>query len=101
GRHLIWGNQLVGGDALAAVALGTDTTWGATVVPGANVVSSTVSDTDVDNIVWGTSVLDAGDDVIWSSDGSDSRLPTTNSHAGDLEVAELGVGSYQGAERRS
>src|SRR5262249_44707986 len=42
GRHVIWGNQLVGGDALAAVALGTDATWGATVVPGANIVSSTV-----------------------------------------------------------
>jgi len=73
GRHVIWGNTLIGGDALAAVALGTDVSWGATAVQGTSVVSSAEVDvagpstaTGAGNIVWGTSGLDASDDVVWS-----------------------------------
>jgi len=105
GRRVIWGNQVVGGDALAAVALGSDVAWGATTVSGTSVVSSTDSDgdgdpsttvgaanivwgtdcsgdTDCDNIVWGTNVLDAADDVVWSPAIRRQRITATDDPTG-------------------
>ena len=79
---MIWGNQRVGGDALAAVALGTDAAWGTTAVVG----------TDVDNIVWGTNVLDPTDDVIWSPVRRNPQLPASSSLPVDWGVVELGSG---------
>jgi serine protease AprX len=106
GRHVIWANQLVDGDLLAALALGTNTTWGATAVGGANggdnVLRSTdcAADVGCDKIVWATNTLDRVDDVVWSPVRRNSQLPATNSQTDDLAVAELGVGGYDGAERR-
>jgi len=91
GRHVLWGNTLVGGDALAAVALGTDVAWGASAVAGTNVVSAAGSDGASDRMVSGTNVLDAADDVVWSPVKKTPQLPTTNSQAEDLSVAESGV----------
>jgi serine protease AprX len=99
-RRVIWGNQLVGGDALAAVALGADVAWGATAAAGTNVVSSADSDGGGDNIVWGTNVLDAADDVVWSPARRNSQLPTTNSQPVELAVVELEVGNWPAERRR-
>jgi hypothetical protein len=93
GRHVIWGNQLVGGDALAAVTFASDVAWGATAVAGTNVVTSTdvggvvsatdcSADLDCDNIVWGTNVLDAGEDVVWSPAIRRERVTATDDPAG-------------------
>src|SRR5262249_43728626 len=105
GRHVIWGNELVGGDALAAVAMGTNVAWGATAVPGETVVRSAAAGGDgdpsaplgVNDIVWGTNLLDAADDVVWSL--HNSQLPTPNSQRDDVGIAELGV-DHRRAERR-
>jgi subtilisin family serine protease len=127
-RHVIWGNRLVGGDALAATAWATDVTWGADAVKGtsadgdgtdivqgaacggarcASVVWSTICPDNVDcgSAVRGTNVLDASEDVVWNPARRTPQPPTTNSQTenpavAELGVAELGVGHYQGPERR-
>jgi subtilisin family serine protease len=106
GRHVIWANQLVGADLLAALALGPDTAWGVTAVAGTDGGENILSNTDCvagagcDNVVWATNALDSMDDVVWSPVKRNSQFPATNSHVEDLGVAELGTGGYRGAERR-
>jgi serine protease AprX len=84
--RVIWGNQIVGGDALAADAWRTDVIWGAGGVmaassDGAGAGGNSVWDAecggadcrtivwstgdDGQNIVWGTA--DAAEDVLWSA----------------------------------
>ncbi len=72
-RHVIWGNYLVGGDALTAAAWATGVTWGATGVAGAS------TDGNVDNVVWGTNVLDERNDIVWGPViHRDSRIAITD-----------------------
>ena len=106
GRHVIWANQLVGGDLLAAVALGTDTAWGATAVgPSTDGGESILWGTDCasvacDNVVWSTNALDNVDDVLWSPVKRNPQFPATNSQGEDLGVTEFGTEGDQSAERR-
>jgi serine protease AprX len=96
GRHVIWGNERVGGHALAAVGLGTNIAWGATSIPGTSDVSSAdvdgdvdnivwgtdcAADVDCDNIVWGTGALDPADDIVWSP-AIRPRVPATEDAIG-------------------
>ncbi|HEX6465293.1 MAG TPA: S8 family peptidase [Vicinamibacterales bacterium] len=47
-RHVIWGNRLVGGDAMGTGAWATDVTW------GADTGKTSSSDTGGVNVVWGS-----------------------------------------------
>jgi Subtilase family len=86
--HVIWGNQLVSGGALAASAWGTGVTWGAagaiaapngdgadegdpsTALGATNIVWGTeCGGQDCDNIVWGTTT--DGDTIVWGTSGED------------------------------
>jgi serine protease AprX len=60
--HVIWGNRLVGGDALASAAWSTDVTWGAGGVLGAS------TEGDDENIVWGTECGGADcENIVWGA----------------------------------
>jgi serine protease AprX len=92
-RHVIWGNQLVSGVAVAAAAWSTDVTWGAPAAHSAsassadaNIVWGSSTDVDADpstalgtgNIVWGSNALDPADDVVWNPViRRQSRVPAT------------------------
>jgi serine protease AprX len=95
-RHLIWGNFLVGGGALAAAAWSTDVTWGAPEMrsTSADVQASSSSAPGETNIVWGSACGGAdcdsstargagntvggssadgdGDNIVWGSNAPDA-----------------------------
>lgn len=100
GRHVIWGNELVDGEAVAALPL-AGVAWGSTVIAGTTIVPGTDASTDVGrgpearDFAWGSNVLSAADDVIWNR-GRSPQPPVSGSQAEDLGVTEP-----EGATRRA
>jgi subtilisin family serine protease len=94
-RRVIWGNALLGADALGAAAWSNDVVWGADAIRTAasadaefNIVWGTAcggddcagvvwgtscsGDADCDNIVWGTSSDQDGDNIVWGTNVLDA-----------------------------
>ena len=66
-RHIIYGDQVLAGDLLAAnhVAWGTGVVWGSADAEGDNIVWGT-AELEADNIVWGTNVI-WGANIVWGN----------------------------------
>jgi hypothetical protein len=118
-RHVIWGNALVGGDALAPRAWATDIAWGSAAVEHASVdgdgidlISSTdcggvackglvwftPADGDQDSsssatLMWGSNVLGPDDDIVWNPSRKTPQPSTTDSQNENLAIVESEVGS--------
>ena len=104
-RHVIWGNTLVGGDALAARAWATDITWGSAAVARPSVDGAgtdLVSSTDCGGaacqglvwstspaIMWGSNVLGPEDDIVWSPARKTQHPSTTDPRTENPGIVEL------------
>ena len=94
-KHIIWGNQLLGGGLPVpfANAYAAGTTWGAALTDdGDNIVWGTSCD-DCDNIVWGTNDDDnivwgtSGDldNIVWGTDDADNIVWGTDCGGADCD----------------
>jgi subtilisin family serine protease len=116
GRHVIWGNTLVGGDALAARAWATDITWGSAAVERASVDgdgTDLISSTDCGGatckglvwstsrtLMWGSNVLGPEDDIVWNPARRTPQPSTTDSQNENLGIVESEVGNSPAKQRR-
>ncbi|MGH3116409.1 MAG: S8 family peptidase [Vicinamibacterales bacterium] len=86
-KHLIWGNQRIGGGTLSATANAwrENVVWGTAVTPeGENIVWGTVAESE--NIVWGTLCADAEcENIVWGTADAENIVWGTACGGGDCE----------------